>query len=125
MNAYSTLLLVIFLLLVIVLIVSALTVLKKKNIQRIMIKIEKIKHGWQEWMHILRLIIWKNKRLKSKARIAYKINRKNKLAAASLLSKLRPGYSKINLNGSTTGIKALNSLKHNDTQNLCTLRIVF
>ena len=26
------------------------------------------------------------------ARIAYKINRKNKLAAASALSKLRPGY---------------------------------
>ena len=33
-----------------------------------------------------------NKRIKSNARIAYKINRKNKLAAASALSKLRPGY---------------------------------
>ena len=36
--------------------------------------------------------IWNNKWIKSKARIAYKINRKNKLAAASALSILRPGY---------------------------------
>ena len=89
LNAYCTLLLVIFLLVLIVLIVSALTVRKKKNNS---IDYEKMKQDGA-WMAGKRAYskayyIQHNKRMKTQARIAYKINRKNKLAVASALSKL-------------------------------------
>ena len=89
LNAYCTLLLVIFLLVLTVLIVSALTVRKKKNNS---IDYEKRKQDGA-WMAGKRAYskayyIQHNKRMKTQARIAYKINRKNKLAVASALSKL-------------------------------------
>ena len=76
-NVYSTILLVIFLLVLIVLIVSALTVRKKNN----SIDYEKRKQDGA-WMAGKRAYskayyIQHNKRMKTQARIAYKINRKN------------------------------------------------
>ena len=44
-------------------------------------------HGWQEREPILKLTT-SNIKKKTQARIAYKINRKNKLATANALSKL-------------------------------------
>ena len=94
LNAYSTLLLVIFLLVLIVLIVSALTVRKKKKVNAQNYDKNRKDRTWLAGMkaYSKAYYIRNNKRIKSNARIAYKINRKNKLAAASSLSKLRPGY---------------------------------
>ena len=94
LNAYSTLLLVIFLLVLIVLIVSALTVRKKKKVNAQNYDKNRKDKAWLAGMkaYSKAYYIRNNKRIKSNARIAYKINRKNKLAAASALSKLRPGY---------------------------------
>ena len=94
LNAYSTLLLVIFLLVLIVLIVSALTVRKKKKVNARNYDKNRKDKAWLAGMkaYSKAYYIRNNKRIKSNARIAYKINRKNKLAAASALSKLRPGY---------------------------------
>ena len=77
-NVYSTILLVIFLLVLIVLIVSALTVHKKKSNS---IDFEKRKQDGT-WMAGKRAYskahyIQYNKRMKTQARSAYKINRKN------------------------------------------------
>ena len=94
LNAYSTLLLVIFLLVLIVLIVSALTVRKKKKVNAQNYDKNRKDKAWLAGMkaYSKAYYIRNNKRIKSNAIIAYKINRKNKLAAASALSKLRPGY---------------------------------
>ena len=93
LNAYSTLLLEIFLLVLIVLIVSALTVRKKKKVNAQNYDKNRKDKAWLAGMKAYsKAYIRNNKRIKSNARIAYKINRKNKLAAASALSKLRPGY---------------------------------
>ena len=89
LNAYSTILLVIFLLVLIVLIVSALCAKRRKAIQ---FNMKKRKQDGR-WMAGKRAsskayYIQHNKRMKTQARIAYKINRKNKLATANVLSKL-------------------------------------
>ena len=94
LNAYSTLLVVIFLLVLIVLIISALTVRKKKKVNAQNYDKNRKDKAWLAGMkaYSKAYYIQNNKRIKSNARIAYKINRKNKLAAASALSKLRTGY---------------------------------
>ena len=88
-NVYVTLLLVIFLLALIVVIVTALTVRKKKVNAQNYDKHKKDK-AWIAGMKAYCTAYYKrnNKRMKIQARIAYKINRKNKLAAASALSKM-------------------------------------
>ena len=87
LNAYSTLLLVIVLLVLIVLIVSALTVCKKKKSNSIQYEKRKQDGAWMAGKRAA-YYIQHNKRMKTQARIAYKINRKNKLATANALSKL-------------------------------------
>ena len=90
LNAYSTLLLVIFLLVLIVLIVSALTVRKKKKNNSIDYEKRKQDGAWMagKRAYSKAYYIQHNKRMKTQPRIAYKINRKNKLATANALSKL-------------------------------------
>ena len=85
----STVILVIFLLALIVAIVTALTVRKKKINAQNYDKNRKDKM-WIAGMKAYSKAYYKqhNKRVKSQARIAYKINGKNKLAAANALSKL-------------------------------------
>ena len=89
-NVYSTVLLVIFLLALIVIIVTALTVRKKKKINAQNYDKNRIDKAWMAGMkaYSKAYYIQHNKRVKTQARIAYKINRKNKLASASALSKL-------------------------------------
>ena len=90
LNAYSTILLVIFLLVLIVLIVSALTVRKKKKNNSIQYEKRKQDGAWMagKRAYSKAYYIQHNKRMKTQARIAYKINRKNKLATVNALSKL-------------------------------------
>ena len=90
LNAYSTILLVIFLLVLIVLIVSALTVHKKKKSNSIQYEKRKQDGTWMagKRAYSKAYYIQHNKRMKTQARIAYKINRKNKIATANALSKL-------------------------------------
>ena len=90
MNVYSTVLLVIFLLALIMVIVCDLTVRKKKKINAQNYDKNRIDKAWMAGMkaYSKAYYIQHNKRVKTQARIAYKINRKNKLASASALSKL-------------------------------------
>ena len=90
LNAYCTLLLVIFLLVLIVLIVSALTVRRKKKNNSNHYEKRKQDGAWMagKRAYSKAYYIQHNKRMKTQARIAYKINKKNKLAAASALSKM-------------------------------------
>ena len=89
-NVYSTVLLVIFLLALNVVIVCALTVRRKKKINAQNYDKYRIDKAWMVGMkaYSKAYYIQHNKRVKTQARIAYKINRKNKLASASALSKL-------------------------------------
>ena len=89
-NVYITLLLVIFLLALIVVIVTALTVRKKKKVNAQNYDKHKKDKVWIAGMkaYCKSYYIRNNKRMKTQARIAYKINRKNKLAAANALSKI-------------------------------------
>ena len=89
-NVYITLLLVIFLLALIVVIVTALTVRKKKKVNAQNYDKHKKDKAWRAGMkaYCKAYYIRNNKRMKTQARIAYKINRKNKLAAANALSKI-------------------------------------
>ena len=125
-NVYSTVILVIFLLALIVANVTALTVHKKKKINAQNYdknrKDKALMAGMKAYSKDY--YIRNNKRIKSMARIAYKINRKNKLAAASALSKLKPGYIKENLEGGIITIETLNSLSQDSTQNLSTCKII-
>ena len=73
-NVYITLLLVIFLLALIVVIVTALTVRKKKNVNAQNYDKHKKDKDWIAGMKAY--YIRNNKRMKTQARIAYKINRK-------------------------------------------------
>ena len=84
----------IFLLVLMVLIVSALTVRKMKKVNAQNYDKNREDKAWMSGVkaYSKAYYIPNNKRLKSNTRIAYKINRKNKLAAANALSKLRPGY---------------------------------
>ena len=80
----------IFLLVLIVLIVSALTVCKKKKSNSIDYEKKKQDGAWMagKRAYSKAYYIQHNKRMKTQARIADKINRKNKLATANALSKL-------------------------------------
>ena len=84
-NVYSTVILVIFLLALIVAIVTALTVRKKKKINAQNYDKNRKDKMWMAGMkaYSKAYYIQHNKRVKSQARIAYKINSKNKLAAAN------------------------------------------
>ena len=73
----------IFLLALIVAIVTALTVRKKGKINA-----QNYNKNRKDKMWMAAYYIQHNERVKSQARIAYKINRKNKLAAANVLSKI-------------------------------------
>ena len=126
-NVYSTLLLLLFLLTLIVVIVTALTVRKKKKVNAQNYDKNRKDKDWMAGMkaYSKAYYIRNNKRIKSKARIAYKINRKNKLAAASALSKLRPGYVRekfknwYNNNKGSKQHKARQYSKLKYSQNLC------
>ena len=80
----------IFLLALIVAIVTALTVRKKKKINAQNYDKNRKDKMWMAGMkaYSKAYYIQHNKRVKSQARIAYNINRNNKLAAANALSKL-------------------------------------
>ena len=80
-NVYITILLVIFLLVLIVLIVSALTVRKKKKNNSIDYEKRKQDGAWMagKRAYSKAYYIQHNKRMKTQARIAYKINRKMNL----------------------------------------------
>ena len=89
-NVHITLLLVIFLLVLIVVIVTALTVRKNKKVNTQNYDKHKKDKAWIAGMkaYCKAYYIRNNRRTKTQARIAYKINRKNKLAAANALSKI-------------------------------------
>ena len=90
LNVYSTILLALFLLALIMVIVTALTVRKKKKV--ISQNYDKHKKD-KEWIARMKAYckayyIRNNRRMNTQARIAYKINKKNKLAAASAFPNL-------------------------------------
>ena len=117
LNAYSTLLIVIFLLVLTVFIVSALTVHKKKKSNTNQYEKRKqdgaLMAGKRAYSKAY--YIQHNKRMETKARIAYNINRKSKLATANALSKLvhalNPESKKRNAGHGTIKIKPSKQIK--------------